>query len=147
MLTPSAEAALTRATLSLGSNLTVDRGALLRAALRLLQDRGVRVLRRSPILETDPVGGPFGQGPYLNQVVTVVTELDAAGLLAVCHEIEAALGRRRRVRWGPRTIDIDILTFGSERHSTPELTIPHPAITERPFTAAGLSAVRGPLPR
>lgn len=133
---------MTRADLSLGSNLTTDRGALLRAALRALTERGVRVVRRSPVLETDPIGGPPGQGAYLNQVVTVLTDLSVHALLATCQEIEAALGRRRTQRWGPRTIDIDILTFGEERISDAVLTVPHPATTSRPFVAAGRTTVR-----
>lgn len=124
---------MTRADLSLGSNLTNDRGALLRAALRALTERGVRVVRRSPVLETAPIGGPPGQGAYLNQVVTVLTDLSAHALLTTCQEIEAALGRRRTQRWGPRTIDIDILTFGRDRIASSDLVVPHPALITRAF--------------
>lgn len=76
-----------------------------------------------------------GQGLYLNQVIAVLTELDATELLAVCQEVEVSLGRRRRERWGARTIDIDILTFGGARISTPLLTVPHPGMESRPFVA------------
>lgn len=120
---------------------------MLRRACSELTARGVRILARSPVLETEPVGVSPGQGPYLNQVVAALTELDAPQLLALCHEVEASLGRRRRARWGARTMDIDILTFGSERIASPGLTLPHPAIGSRPFTAAGLVAVRSAEPR
>lgn len=123
------------AALSLGSNLTNDRGALMRAACRALSAAGVRVVSRSPVVETEPMGVSPGQGLYLNQVIGVRTELDAVGLLSVCQEVEASLGRRRRQRWGARTIDIDILTFGGARISTPLLTVPHPGVESRPFVA------------
>ena len=87
------------------------------------------------------MGGPPGQGAYLNQVVAVLTDLSAHELLKVCQEVETALGRRRRARWGPRTIDIDILTFGDERFDDDTLTVPHPAVTSRPFVAASLRAL------
>jgi len=122
---------VTRAYLGLGSNLG-DRVANLRDAVRLLAERGVPVVRSSRVYETDPVGGP-PQPDYLNAVVEVETELDARGLLEACLAVEDALGRQRRERWGPRVIDIDVLTFGADQIDQPGLQIPHPRMHERAF--------------
>ncbi len=127
----------TKAYLGLGSNLG-DRLAHLQAALdHLAALRGVRVLRSSRIYETDPVGGP-PQPDYLNAVVEVETTLSSRQLLRACRTIEDGLGRLRAERWGPRTIDIDVLTFGRERSNDPELTLPHPRINERGFVLVPL---------
>jgi 2-amino-4-hydroxy-6-hydroxymethyldihydropteridine diphosphokinase len=122
---------VTRAYLGLGSNLG-DRLANLGEAVRLLAERGIRVTRSSRVYETDPLGGP-PQPDYLNAVVEVETELDARGLLELCHGVEEAMGRERTERWGPRVIDIDVLTFGTEEIDQSGLQIPHPRIHERAF--------------
>jgi 2-amino-4-hydroxy-6-hydroxymethyldihydropteridine diphosphokinase len=122
---------LTRVFLGLGSNLG-DRLDNLRRALRLLEDRGVRVLRSSRVYETDPVGGP-PQPDYLNAVVEVETGGTARELLTNCLEAERALGRVRKERWGPRLIDIDVLTFGAQEIEEPDLRVPHPRMHERGF--------------
>jgi 2-amino-4-hydroxy-6-hydroxymethyldihydropteridine diphosphokinase len=114
-----------------GSNLG-DRLGNLQRSLQLLEDRGVRVLRSSRVYETDPIGGP-PQPDYLNAVVEVETEGSARDLLEVCREAEQALGRVRTERWGPRVIDLDILTFGSEQIDEPDLQVPHPRMHERGF--------------
>src|SRR5262249_28967885 len=85
----------------------------------------------SRVWETDPVGGPTGQPPYLNAVVRAETALSAQGVLAAANRVEAALGRTREGRWGPRTIDIDVLLYDDLRQDDPELTIPHPRMPER----------------
>lgn len=122
---------MTRAFLGLGSNLG-DRLHNLRRALRLLEDRGVHVLRSSRVYETDPVGGP-PQPDYLNAVVEVETGSTARELLTNCLETERVLGRVRKERWGPRLIDIDVLTFGTQEIEEPDLRVPHPRMHERGF--------------
>lgn len=128
---------MTRAYLGLGSNLG-DRLANLRAAVEGLRARGIEVRRSSRIYETAPVGGPDGQDDYLNAVLEIETESDAAGLLADCLAVEDELGRVRGERWGPRTIDVDVLTFGVEELDSPDLVVPHPRMHERMFVLAPL---------
>jgi 2-amino-4-hydroxy-6-hydroxymethyldihydropteridine diphosphokinase len=123
--------------LGLGSNLG-DRLTTLQRAVDLLHDEnGVAVVASSRVWETDPVGGP-PQPDFLNVVIQVQTELSARDLLAAVHRVEAALDRVRDVRWGPRTIDIDIELFGDERIDEPDLTIPHPRMLERAFVVLPL---------
>ncbi|MGH2608931.1 MAG: 2-amino-4-hydroxy-6-hydroxymethyldihydropteridine diphosphokinase, partial [Tepidiformaceae bacterium] len=122
-----------------------DRLANLRAAVRLLPERGVSVTRTSSVWETAPI--PADQPPYLNAAVAAETDLSPAKLLAALKAIEHELGRRPARRWGPRPIDLDILFYGDERVSTPGLTIPHERIAERAFVLAPLSEVwPGELP-
>ncbi len=122
----------TTAYLGLGSNLG-DRLANLQAAVdQLAAQPGLRVARSSRVYETDPIGGP-PQPDYLNAVVEVETDLSAPELLAVCLHVEASLGRVRAERWGPRVIDIDVLTYDEIRVDEPELTVPHPRMQERAF--------------
>ena len=121
-----------RAFLSLGSNLG-DRRAYLRAAVDSLPD----VVAVSPLYETDPVGGPE-QGAYLNLVVELATSLSPDQLLGICHRIETASDRVRDVRWGARTLDIDILWMQGIQQDNPRLTIPHPRWQERRFVLAPL---------
>ena len=129
--------AMTKAYLSIGSNLG-DRLASLQGAVELLAARsGVTVLRSSRVYETDPVGGP-PQPDFLNAVIEVETSLSPRDLLAACHAAEDSLARLRDQRWGPRTIDVDILTFGDEAVEEPDLTVPHPRMHERGFVLAPL---------
>jgi 2-amino-4-hydroxy-6-hydroxymethyldihydropteridine diphosphokinase len=119
-----------------------DRAAALRhAQSRLSNVTGYRCYAVSDIYETTPLGGPE-QSDYLNQVVVLqpadpldVAEPDyrAEALLAVCHSIERDLGRVRQERWGPRTLDVDILAMGAYVSDEPELTIPHPRLADRAF--------------
>lgn len=123
-----------KAYLGLGSNLG-DRWAMLRDAVRSLDG----VVAVSPVYETDPVGGPGGQGQYLNVVVALDTALSPRQLLGVCHRLESAADRIRDERWGPRTLDVDILwTDGDEVHEE-DLEIPHPRMWERRFVLAPLA--------
>jgi 2-amino-4-hydroxy-6-hydroxymethyldihydropteridine diphosphokinase len=122
---------VTVAYLGLGANLG-DRLAGLQRAVDLLSAKGVRVVASSRVWETEPVGGP-DQPDYLNAVVRVETELEPMQLLAACQRVERALGRVREVRWGPRTIDIDVLLFGDVTIEDPTLTLPHPRMLERAF--------------
>jgi 3-oxoacyl-[acyl-carrier protein] reductase len=132
----------TTAYIALGSNLG-DRRALLDAALeRLRLQPGVEVSKVSTYHETDPVGGPAGQGKFLNAVAEVRTTLDAIKLLRVLLAIETQLGRMRAERFGPRTIDLDLLLYGAEtlhiKEADCDLAVPHPRMHERLF-------VLGPL--
>ncbi len=122
-----------RAFLGLGSNLG-ERESILREAVASLDG----VIAVSPLYETDPVGGPAGQGAYLNLVVELDTSLDARALLGVCHRLEAAANRVRRERWGPRTLDVDVLWVASGPVDEPDLQVPHPRMWERRFVMAPL---------
>ena len=123
-----------RALLGLGSNLG-DRQAYLREAVESLTG----VVAVSSVYETDPVGGPGGQGAYLNLVVELDTELSARELLGVCHRLESAANRVRQERWGPRTLDVDILWTDQEPIDEPDLQVPHPRMRERRFVMAPLA--------
>ena len=123
---------MTAVVLALGSNLG-DRQDILQGAVDAIVGLpGVRVTAVSPVYETVPVGGP-AQPDYLNAVVLADAARPARELLDRLHEIEAAFDRVRLVRWGPRTLDIDVITFGRERSDDPELTLPHPRAHERAF--------------
>ena len=125
---------MTRAVLSLGANLG-DRAGAIRGAITALKDDGL--LARSTLYETPP-WGPVEQPPYLNAVVVVRGPRDAAGWLARAHELEQAAGRTRDVRWGPRTLDVDVVTVTEDDGTPvlsddPHLTLPHPRAHERAF--------------
>jgi 2-amino-4-hydroxy-6-hydroxymethyldihydropteridine diphosphokinase len=123
-----------RAFLGLGSNLG-DRRAELQKAVEALPD----VVAVSSLYETEPVGGPPGQGPYLNLVVELDTGLDARQLLHVARRLEADAGRRREVRWGPRTLDVDVLLVGDDVVEDEDLVVPHPRLWERRFVVEPLA--------
>ncbi|QDV91657.1 Bifunctional folate synthesis protein [Phycisphaerae bacterium RAS2] len=127
--------------IGLGSNLG-NREKNISAALNALEaTREIDVLKTSALYETDPVGGPDGQGKYLNAVAQVRTTLTAPRLLHVCRRIEDSLQRQRAVHHGPRTMDLDILAFDDEIHSSPELMIPHPLMHERRFVMEPLAEI------
>jgi len=125
---------VTRAVLSLGSNLG-DRAGAIRTAITALKDDGL--VARSTLYETPP-WGPVEQPPYLNAVVVVRGPRDASGWLARAHELEQAAGRTRDVRWGSRTLDVDVVTVTEDDGTPvlsddPRLTLPHPHAHERAF--------------
>ena len=123
---------MTAVVLALGSNLG-DRQDILQGAVDAIVGLpGVRVTAVSPVYETVPVGGP-AQPDYLNAIVLADVARPARELLDRLHEIEAAFDRVRVVRWGPRTLDIDVVDFGGARSDDPELTLPHPRAHERAF--------------
>lgn len=125
----------TRVWIALGSNLG-DRDATLSAAVEALRATPDLAVRRvSPLLETEPVGGPRGQACYLNGVLLAETQLTARELLDVLQAIEVRFGRDRvrEERNGPRTLDLDLLSFGAERIREPDLVVPHPRMEERVF--------------
>ena len=125
---------MARAFLGLGSNLG-DRVALLGAAVAALPD----LVTTSPVYETDPVGGPDGQGAYLNLVAELDTSLDPRALLELCHALERAADRVREVRWGPRTLDVDVLLVEGATVDEADLQVPHPRMWERRFVLAPLA--------
>jgi 2-amino-4-hydroxy-6-hydroxymethyldihydropteridine diphosphokinase len=126
----------TVAYLGLGSNLG-RRARNLSAARRRLRQTGVRVLRQSRVIETEP-WGDTDQPRFLNQVIEVEWMGDARELLRAIKEVEREGGRKPTRRWGPRVIDVDILLFGDERISEPGLEVPHPGIPRRKFIRESL---------
>jgi 2-amino-4-hydroxy-6-hydroxymethyldihydropteridine diphosphokinase len=126
-----------RAFLGLGSNLGDRLESLQRAVDLLAAAPGIRVVRSSRVYETDPMGGP-PQPDFLNAVVEVETDLTPMELLRACHGIEDEMKRTRSVRWGPRTVDLDVLTYGSEQIDEDDLTVPHPRTHERAFVLVPL---------
>jgi 2-amino-4-hydroxy-6-hydroxymethyldihydropteridine diphosphokinase len=129
-----------RAYLGLGSNLG-DRAAMLQLALDdLAATDGIQVVAVSRVYETAPVGGPE-QDDFLNAVVAIETALPAHALLGVAQAIEQHAGRVRTVRWGPRSLDVDVLLVGDERVDEPDLQVPHPRLFERGFVLAPLRDV------
>ncbi len=121
--------------IALGSNLGDRRQELQRAVDELAATRDLRITAVSPVYETAPVGGPE-QPDYLNAVVLAETSRPPAVLLRRAHTIEVAAQRTREVRWGPRTLDVDIIAYGAETSSDPVLTLPHPRAHERAFVLA-----------
>lgn len=117
------------AVVSVGSNLG-DRAAHLRAAVAMLGER-FPLLAASAVYETAPVGRA-DQPPYLNAVLLLEAD-DPEALLAAAHDVENARGRLRSARWGPRTLDVDVVAVGQRMQSDPRLTIPHPRAHERAF--------------
>jgi 2-amino-4-hydroxy-6-hydroxymethyldihydropteridine diphosphokinase len=133
---------MSRAVLSLGANLG-DRAGTLRAAFTALADDGL--VARSALYETPP-WGPVEQPPYLNAVALVRGPRDAAGWLARAHELEQAAGRTRDVRWGPRTLDVDVVAVTGDDGAPvvsddPALTLPHPRAHERAFVLVPWAAL------
>jgi 2-amino-4-hydroxy-6-hydroxymethyldihydropteridine diphosphokinase len=125
---------MTRAVLSLGGNLG-DRAGTLRRAIEALTAEGL--VARSMLYETPP-WGPVEQPPYLNAIAVVRGDRDAAGWLALAHALEQAAGRTREVRWGARTLDVDVVTVTEDDGTPvlsddPQLTLPHPRAAERAF--------------
>lgn len=125
-----------RVLVALGSNLG-NRWAHLRAAVAGLPD----VARASAVYETDPVGGPSGQGPYLNAVVELVTGMTARSLLELGQALEQAEGRKPGPRWSARPLDVDIVWIDGERIDEPDLVVPHPRAGQRAFVLVPLADV------
>jgi 2-amino-4-hydroxy-6-hydroxymethyldihydropteridine diphosphokinase len=131
---------VTRVYLGIGSNLGDRRVSLQLAVDELAGTADVRVAAVSRVYETAPVGGP-PQDQYLNAVVAIDTSLDPYQLLQVCRRIEERAERVRAERWGPRTLDVDVLLLDDVRNDDPELTLPHPRMWERGFVLAPLRDV------
>jgi 2-amino-4-hydroxy-6-hydroxymethyldihydropteridine diphosphokinase len=125
---------VTRAFLGIGSNVG-DRMRFLRDAVATV---GPAVTAVSDVYETEPVGGP-SQGRYLNLVVQLETDMNPRDLLGLCHRLEGAADRVRSVRWGPRTLDVDVLWIDGVTLSGPDLEVPHPRMWRRRFVLAPLA--------
>lgn len=130
--------------LGIGSNLG-DRGENIKTAVALLKETGVTVLKISTIVETDPVGGPPGQGRFFNGVLKVQTHLSPQTLLERLKSIERRLGRVVTGPDGPRPIDLDILLYGCLKLQTPQLSIPHPRMFDRDFVMRPLREIEPQL--
>jgi 2-amino-4-hydroxy-6-hydroxymethyldihydropteridine diphosphokinase len=127
-----------RAFVGLGANLG-DREGAIRSALELLGARdGVEVVAVSTLRDTDPVGR-VDQPRFLNGAAELETTLGPRDLLEALFDVERQLGRERRERWGPRTIDLDLLLYGAEQVDEPELTVPHPRLHVRRFALEPLA--------
>ncbi|NUT71476.1 2-amino-4-hydroxy-6-hydroxymethyldihydropteridine diphosphokinase [Pseudarthrobacter sp. C4D7] len=123
----------TKAVLALGSNLGERNETLTEAVADLVDPPEVRLLAVSPVVQTKAVGGPPGQPDFLNMVITVETILTPEELLAHCQAVENKHLRVREVHWGPRTLDVDVITYGDLHSDDPVLTIPHPRAAARAF--------------
>jgi 2-amino-4-hydroxy-6-hydroxymethyldihydropteridine diphosphokinase len=130
--------------LGIGSNLG-NRRENIETAVTCLTETGITVLKISTIVETDPVGGPSGQGMFLNGVLKVETRLSPRKLLDRLKSIERQLGRVKTVPNGPRPIDLDILLYDRLELQTPRLTVPHPRMFERDFVMRPLSEIEPQL--
>ncbi len=130
---------MTKVYLSLGSNMG-DRGANIQTALVDLEQWGVKVVRSSSLYETDPFGVKNQPG-FLNMAVEAATGRSPEDLLTAIHAIERSLGRERKEKWGPRSIDIDILFYDNKVFEDPGLTIPHSHLAERKFVLVPLHEI------
>ena len=129
---------MTRAYVGLGANLGPREVTLLKAVDLLAAAQGVEVVAVSQLRETEPVGF-VDQPPFLNGAVAIETSLTARELLDLLLETERALGRVRGERWGPRTVDLDLLVYGEETVGEPGLRVPHPRLAERRFALEPLA--------
>ncbi|GAA4524827.1 2-amino-4-hydroxy-6-hydroxymethyldihydropteridine diphosphokinase [Brachybacterium paraconglomeratum] len=130
------DAAPISAVLAVGTNLGEREQHLQDALAHLAATDGIEIAWTGPVLETVPVGGPAGQGSFLNSVIGVRTVLGPFALLRAAQDAEHAAHRERLVRWGPRTLDVDVITYGDWVSDDPELTVPHPRAHERAFVLA-----------
>jgi 2-amino-4-hydroxy-6-hydroxymethyldihydropteridine diphosphokinase len=128
--------------IALGSNLGNRELALARARAAIAAIRDTRLIAATEVEETEPIG-PVAQGKYLNQMVAVSTTLPPRTLLAALHRIERAAGRIRATRWGPRTLDLDIVMIEGKEYADEGLVIPHPELPNRDFWQRELEQLRG----
>jgi 2-amino-4-hydroxy-6-hydroxymethyldihydropteridine diphosphokinase len=126
--------------LGLGSNVGSRASHLAAAVQACNEDRNIHVIAESSVIETEPIGNT-NQGPFLNQVIRIETDYCPVELLGRCLEIEASRGRIRVEKWGPRTLDIDILFFGTVQCKEDGLEIPHPEACKRDFVMMPLSEI------
>lgn len=130
--------------LSIGSNMG-DRFYHLKNAIQLLtNEKEIELVNASSIYETDPVGYE-NQGPFLNMVIAINTGLSPEDLLKLCLKIEIDLGRKREIKWGPRTLDLDILLYNHENIETEDLIVPHPRMHHRAFVMVPLIEINNDI--
>jgi 2-amino-4-hydroxy-6-hydroxymethyldihydropteridine diphosphokinase len=127
--------------IALGSNLGQREVFLAQGRTAIAGLNGTRVLGHTAAEETAPIG-PVVQGPFLNQMIAVETELSPRELLNELQRIEAEAGRVRDERWGPRTLDLDIVLFETQSVREPGLTVPHPELVNRDFWLRELASLR-----
>lgn len=132
-----------RVYVALGSNVGDREAHLAHARARLGALPRTRLIRASRVEETAPLG-PVPQGPFLNQMVLLETELPPAQLLGELHAIEAERGRDRKVPWGPRTLDLDIVRYGDRAMREPDVTLPHPELPNRDFWRREIAELDAP---
>ncbi|HUQ48706.1 MAG TPA: 2-amino-4-hydroxy-6-hydroxymethyldihydropteridine diphosphokinase [Gemmatimonadaceae bacterium] len=128
--------------IALGSNLGDRDAALARARNAIAQIKGVRMLGETSVEDTLPIG-PIKQGNFLNQMVSVSFDLTPRALLTALQRIERSAGRLRTVRWGPRTLDLDIVLIEGVEYADDVLTVPHPELPNRNFWLRQLAELRG----
>jgi 2-amino-4-hydroxy-6-hydroxymethyldihydropteridine diphosphokinase len=126
---------------ALGSNLGRREVFLAQARDEIARLKGTRILAETEVEETAPIG-PVAQGPFLNQMISIETELSPRDLLDELHRIEVGAGRIREKRWGPRTLDLDIVMFERQQVRDSDLTIPHPERPNREFWVKELRTLR-----
>jgi|SRR5690625_822898 len=131
---------MNRAYIALGTNIEPREDYLNQALELLTKDKRINILNKSSIYQTVPVGY-VDQPDFLNMVIEIDTSLIAIDLLDVCQEIEQHLGRKRTIRFGPRTIDLDILLYNQENRQSERLIIPHPRMHERAFVLVPLREI------
>lgn len=128
------------AALGLGGNVGDVAAAFSAALAALAAAPGCTLTACSSVYRTPP-WGKTDQPAFLNMAALLMTELSAHDLLALCLSIEARLGRERRARWGPRTLDIDLLTYGEAQIDEPDLVVPHPCLAARAFVLVPLAEI------
>ena len=131
---------MTRAYIGLGSNLDNPRDQVLEAFRELAQEEGIRLLARSSLYLSEPMG-PQDQPEFINALAAIETPLEPLALLDILQAIEKKHARKRECHWGPRTLDLDLLLYGDERILLPNLTVPHPGIAERSFVLLPLREI------
>ncbi|HLR41545.1 MAG TPA: 2-amino-4-hydroxy-6-hydroxymethyldihydropteridine diphosphokinase [Virgibacillus sp.] len=131
---------MTQAFIALGTNIEPREDHFSNALRALADSAHITILQKSAIYETAPVGY-LDQADFLNMVIEIDTSLSALDLLDVCQSIEQDLGRKQTVRFGPRTIDLDILLYNQEDRQTERLTIPHPRMHERAFVLVPMEEI------
>lgn len=128
--------------IALGSNVGNRELSLARARAAIAAIRDTRLIAATEVEETEPIG-PIPQGKYLNQMVAISTTLPPRTLLAALHRIERAAGRVRATKWGPRTLDLDIVMIEGKQFSDEALVVPHPELPNRDFWQRELEQLRG----
>ena len=128
---------MNQAYIALGTNIEPRQTYLKEAITELGKHESIQVIDQSSIYQTVPVGY-LDQADFLNMVIAIKTSLPSLELLDVCQTIEHNLGRERGIRFGPRTIDLDILVYNDENIKTERLTVPHPRMYERAFVLVPL---------